>query len=274
MKIQAVEGDTRPMVSLTTDFGLKDPYVAEMKAVILDINPNANIIDITHDINKFDIRTAAYTLACAAPFFPKGTVHVVVVDPGVGTRRWPILVQTQRAIYVGPDNGVTTLAAGNEWIKHVFRITNRRLMLSTISNTFHGRDIFAPVAAHLTQGTHPTEFGPETKKISTPKFARVAKKKNMLIGEVLHIDSFGNIITNIREEELHSLSIEETVNVKIKNHTLRMKLGKAYADVKKGEPVALFGSHGFLEISVNQDSGAATFKVKTADRITLFRASR
>ena len=274
MKTQVAEPNMRPTISLTTDFGLKDPYVAEMKAVILRISPNANIIDITHDIDKFAVRTAAYALACAAPFFPMGTVHVVAVDPGVGTRRWPILVQTQKAFYVGPDNGVATLAAGNEGIEHIFRITNRRFMLSTISNTFHGRDIFAPVAAHLTRGTQPTELGSETEKILTPKFARVAKKKNMLISEVLHIDSFGNIITNIREEELHSLSIEETVNVKIKNHTLRMKLGKAYADVKKGEPVALFGSHGFLEISVNQDSGAATFKVKTADRITLFRASR
>jgi len=274
MKTQAAERNMRPTVSLTTDFGLKDPYLAEMKAVILGINPNANIIDITHDINKFDVRTAAYTLACAAPFFPKGTVHVAVVDPGVGTRRWPILVQTPKAFYVGPDNGAATLAAGNEGIEHIFRITNRRFMLSTISNTFHGRDIFAPVAAHLTRGTQPTELGPETEKILTPKFARVAKKKNMLISEVLHIDSFGNIITNIREEELHSINIEETVNIKINNHKLRMKLGKAYADVKKGEPVALFGSHGFLEISVNQDSGAATFKVKAGDRITLFRASR
>jgi hypothetical protein len=151
----------RPTVTLTSDFGLKDSYVAEMKAVILGISPSANIIDVSHDIEKFDVRMAAYALACAAPYFPKGTVHVVVVDPGVGTRRRSLLVQTQTAFYVGPDNGILALATNNQGIEHIFEITNPKFMLTRISNTFHGRDIFAPVAAHLANGTQPKEFGPD-----------------------------------------------------------------------------------------------------------------
>jgi S-adenosylmethionine hydrolase len=262
----------RPTISLTSDFGLRDSYVAEIKAVIVGISPNANIIDISHDIDKFDIRMAAYTLACAAPYFPKGTVHVAVVDPGVGTRRRPLLVQTQNAFYIGPDNGVLALATSNKGIEHIFEITNPKLMLTRTSNTFHGRDIFAPAAAHLANGTQPKQFGPEIKRISTPKFARVSRKRNMLTGEVLHIDGFGNIITNFRQEELDSMGIRETVNVKIKNHKLRLKLGKAYADVKKKEAVVLFGSHGFLEVSVNQGNAETAFKTKTGDKITLSKA--
>jgi S-adenosylmethionine hydrolase len=262
----------QPTVTLTTDFGLKDSYVAEMKAVILRISPNTTIIDITHDIEKFDIRMAAYTLACAAPYFPKDTVHVAVVDPGVGTKRRALLVQTQSAFYVGPDNGVLALATDNQGIKHIFGITNPKFMLTRISNTFHGRDIFAPVAAHLTNGTQPKEFGPEIKRISTPKFARVARKRNRLTGEVLHIDGFGNLITNFRKEELDSMGIKETVNIKIGNHKLRLKLGKAYEDVKKREAVALFGSHGFLEVSVNQGNAGTAFKAKRGDKITLLKA--
>lgn len=167
-----------PLITLTTDFGLMDPYVAEMKGVILDINPDANIVDVSHDIRKFDIRMAAYTLACATPYFPRGTVHMAVVDPHVGTRRRPVLIQTQNAFYVGPDNGTLPLAANNQRIKHVFEISNRKFMLSRISNTFHGRDIFAPAAAHLSNGIRPAAFGPEIRRISTLGFARIIRRKH------------------------------------------------------------------------------------------------
>lgn len=262
----------RPVITLTTDFGLKDPYVAEMKAVILGISPNTSIVDITHDIDKFDVKMAAYTLACASPYFPRGTVHVAIVDPHVGTKRRPILIQTQKEFYVGPDNGVLALAANNQGIEHVFEITNRRLMLSTISNTFHGRDIFAPVAAHLVGGTPPGEVGPEIRKIPTPSFARVVRRKNMLIGAVIHIDGFGNMITNFRQQKLDSLGIVETLKVKMKNRKLSLKLRRAYAEAKNKEALAIVGSHDFLEISVNQGDAGATFKARRGDKITLFKA--
>ena len=140
------------MITLTSDFGLKDPYVAEMKGAILTINPKATTIDVTHDVEKFNIREGAFMLASAAPYFPKGTVHLVVVDPGVGTERRAILIETKLGFFVGPDNGVLVLAAKNQGIKHIYQLTNPKFTLPNISGTFHGRDIFAPAAAHLDRG--------------------------------------------------------------------------------------------------------------------------
>jgi S-adenosylmethionine hydrolase len=257
------------LITLTTDFGMTDPYVAEMKGVILGINPNVNIVDLSHEIEKFNIRMAAYTLASASPYFPQGTIHVAVVDPGVGTKRRPLLIQTQKAFYIGPDNGLLTLAAREQQVKHVFQIANPKLMLPEISNTFHGRDIFAPAAAHLAKGIGPDEFGPEIRKIFTAKFARVARGKNTLIGEVLHTDRFGNIITNILAEDLHSIGAESSIYVRLKTRRLWLKLCKSYAEVKKKGALAIVGSHGFIEISVNQGDAASNLGAKTGDKITL-----
>jgi len=258
-----------PIITLTTDFGFRDPYVAEIKAVILSISPNARIVDVTHEVERFNIRMAAYALACAAPYFPKGTVHLAIVDPGVGTRRRAILIQTRDGSFIGPDNGVLVLAARNQGVEHVFEITNRKFTLPKISNTFHGRDIFSPVAAHLINGTKPEEFGPEIQKISTVRFTSVIRRKNMLLGEVLHIDGFGNIITNIGKKELDQMNLKEVVNVKFKSTKLGLKFCRAYAEVSKREALAIVGSHNFLEISVNQGNAARKFKVKAGDKITL-----
>ena len=261
-----------PIITLTTDFGLKDPYVAEMKAVILNISPNTKIVDITHQIEKFNIRMGAYVLAAASSYFPKGTIHVVVVDPGVGTRRKAILIQTKKGYFIGPDNGVLALAAENQGIEHVYKITNPKLKLPKISNTFHGRDIFAPAAAHLARGTPPSEFGPEIHKIVTPKFAKITRRKGGLIGEIIHIDGFGNIVTNFSEKELESMGIKGMVNIKLKNTRLKLKLCRAYAEVEAQKPLAIIGSHNFLEISVNQGNAADTFKTKVGDKVTLYRS--
>ena len=164
------------MITLTSDFGLKDPYVAEMKGVILTINPNATIIDITHDVEKFDIRMGAFMLASAAPYFSKGTVHLAVVDPGVGTERRAILVQTKQGFFVGPDNGVLMLAAKNQGIEHTYELSNPKFMLPKVSATFHGRDIFAPAAAYLDIGVKPAEFGPEITDAVMPEFTRVKRE--------------------------------------------------------------------------------------------------
>lgn len=259
----------RAIITLTTDFGLRDPYVAEMKAVILGINPNAAIVDLTHEIAKFDIRMGAYVLASASSYFPQGTIHVAVIDPGVGTRRRPIIIQTERASYVGPDNGVLILAASNQGIRHIYEISNRKLMLPKISATFHGRDIFAPAAAHLAKGVSHTEFGPKIHGIFAPDFTRIVRRKNAIVGEVIHIDGFGNIITNLGEKELKSMKIKDTVNIKLKNTQLKLRLCKAYAEVEKDKPLALLGSHNFLEISINQGDAAKFFKVKNGDKVTV-----
>jgi hypothetical protein len=262
----------RSIITLTTDFGLKDPYVAEMKAVILNISPDAVIVDVTHDIEKFNVRMGAYVLASASPYFPKGTVHVAVVDPGVGTERRPILIQTGRAFYIGPDNGVLVLAAKNEGVKHIYEIKNRRFMMPKISNTFHGRDVFAPAAAHLTKGTQPAEYGPEIREIVTPKFAKVIRRDDAFVGEILHVDGFGNVITNFREKELKALNVRDAVTVEIKGVNLKLKLCKAYAEVEAHKPLAIIGSHDFLEISINQGNAAKTFKIEAGDKIKLYRS--
>jgi hypothetical protein len=254
------------MITLTSDFGLKDPYVAEMKGVILTINPNATLIDITHDIEKFNIRKGAFTLASASPHFPDGTVHLAVVDPGVGTQRRAILIQAKRGFFVGPDNGLLILAAQNQGIEHVYQLANTKFMLPKVSSTFHGRDIFAPAAAYLEKGVQPVEFGPEIKDPAIPLFAQVKYSKGSLAGEVLDVDGFGNIITNINKKDVVSEE-GKTVSVELTGASLRLAFGKAYAQATRKQPILLIGSHGFLEIALNQASAAEKFRAKAGDKI-------
>jgi hypothetical protein len=253
---------------LTSDFGLKDPYVAEMKGVILSINPDATVVDITHQIGKFDIRAAAFALASAIPYFPDGTVHLAVVDPGVGTERRAIVVQTKRGFFVGPDNGILVLAAQSQSIKHVYMLTNPKFMMPMISGTFHGRDIFAPATAFLDKGIRPAEFGPEVKDPITPEFAKVKFSSGSLTGEVLEVDGFGNVITNINEKDAF-FKEGKTFDVESAIAKLKIPFGKTYAQAKPKEPIILIGSHGFLEIALNQESAAEKFHLKSGDKIKI-----
>lgn len=258
------------IITLTTDFGLRDPYVAEIKAVILNISSKAKIVDITHQIEKFNIRIGAYTLAAACPYFPKGTIHVAVIDPGVGTKRKAILIQAKQGYFIGPDNGVLALAAKSQGVRHIYRIENPKFMLPKISYTFHGRDVFAPAAAYLANGISPSEFGTEIRKIVMPAFAKVTKRKNTMTGEVIHIDDFGNVITNLREKDLESMDVKRMVNLKLKNIRLKLKLCKVYEEVEAQKPLAIIGSHNFLEISINQGNAAEKFQTRVGDIVTLY----
>jgi len=260
-----------PVVTLLSDFGLKDPYVAEMKAVILSICPETQIVDISHGIEKFNIRMGAFVLASAAPYFPPDTIHVTVVDPGVGTQRRPIIVETRRCLYVGPDNGLLVLAAQREGIHHVYNISDPRYMLPLVSRTFHGRDVFAPVAAHLAKGCSPSEFGPEIHDYAIPKFAKPYSKKGELFGEVLHIDDFGNVISNISVEDLEKMGICEggLLRVKLKGEALTLKLCSAYGEAPVKTPLAIIGSGDFLEVSINQGDASQAFKVKIGNSVRI-----
>jgi S-adenosylmethionine hydrolase len=257
------------IVTLTTDFGLRDPYAAEMKAAILGICPNAAIIDVTHEIVKFNVRMGAFVLASAAPYFPDGSVHVAVVDPGVGTPRRPIVIQTEQTFFIGPDNGVLVLAAQKQSIEKIHELANPKFMLPKVSNTFHGRDVFAPVAAHLLNGVKPAEFGPEISAAAEAEFVKVKRKNDALLGEVLHVDGFGNIITNISELEVEQNRLKGAVNVELTSCKLKLAFCRAYGEMKPHEPLALIGSHGFLEISINQGNAAEQFKTKAGDTITV-----
>jgi len=257
------------IITLITDFGLKDPYPAEMKAAILSICPNAIIVDITHEIAKFNIRMGAHVLASAVPYFPKDSVHVAVVDPGVGTRRRSIIVQTRQSFFVGPDNGILVLAAEKQGIVRVHELTNPRLMLPKVSNTFHGRDIFAPAAAHLLKGVKPAEFGPEIREAAKPEFTNVTRRNGTLVGEVLRVDGFGNIITNINEKEVAQSNVKSKISVELPGYKLKLKVCNAYGEAEPQEPLVLIGSHGFLEISINQGNAAENFGTKPGDTIKL-----
>ena len=267
MKI--VDEATVSIITLLSDFGSKDPYVAEIKAVILSIHPQARIVDITHEIEKFNIRMGAFVLASAAPYFPPGTIHVGVVDPGVGTKRRPIIVETKRSYYVGPDNGLLMLAVQKEGVGHVYHVNNPHYMLPRVSRTFHGRDIFAPVAAHLARGRPPSEFGPEIQDYSLPEFAKPRVRKGGLIGEVLYIDDFGNVFSNLLEKDLKKMDIHDecTLCVKLNDKMLTLKLCSAYGQVPAGTPLAIIGSSDFLEVSVNQGSASRMFKMKIGDSL-------
>lgn len=254
------------MITLTTDFGLKDPYIAEIKGVIYSLNPKANIVDLSHLIDKYNVRMAAFILASAAPYFPKDTIHLAIVDPGVGTARRAIAVQTKHAFFIGPDNGILILASQVQGIQYICEINNPQYMLSKVSSTFHGRDLFAPAAAYLDKGVNLKEFGAEITDPITPKYALVERKNGSLFGEVLHVDGFGNVITNINETEI---SQAKHVKVNLHHFSLQLVLAGTYSEAKSQEPLALIGSHSFLELSINQGSFSEKYHVTPGDRLEL-----
>jgi len=262
-----------PVITLLSDFGLRDPYVAEMKAVILSICPQARLVDVSHEVEKFNVRMGAFVLASSASYFPEGTIHVAVVDPGVGTKRRALLVEAERAFFVGPDNGLLVLAAERQGrIRHVYSLTNRRFMLSRVSHTFHGRDIFAPVAAHLAKGSYkPSDFGSEISDYVVPKFAKPRLTKNALFGEVLHVDDFGNIVTNISRAEFEKTGIRKgaMLRLRVGDKVIKLKFCSAYGEVPVGKSLALIGSHDFFEIAVNQGNASKRFKTKVEDVVSI-----
>ena len=240
------------IITLTTDFGLKDAYVGTMKGVILSIFPQARLVDITHEVEPQNILQARFLLRNFISYFPKGTVHLVVVDPGVGSERRPILVESQGQFLVGPDNGVFTDffpdSAG------IFHLNKSEFFLEKISQTFHGRDIFAPASAHLASGREPEEMGePITDPVSFP-FPKPEKQGNLLLGEVIYIDRFGNLITNLSGEEIPENALIRIVGKEIPG------LSKSYAQHSPGTLLAIIGSSGFLEISLANDNASLRLK--------------
>ena len=258
----------KPIITLLTDFGLKDPYVASMKGVILNINPRCTLVDLTHQVSSHDIKEGAFILAQAYSTFPKGTIHLCVVDPGVGGPRKPILIVSQNYFFIGPDNGLFTFAMRGEKVKQVVLLRNPRFFLSEISSTFHGRDIFAPVAAHLSLGIKPDFFGPLIKSWNELSFPKPIKRQGKLIGEVLHIDTFGNLVTNIDDQLLSPFSKDQPIFIHVGRRTLR-GLKKGYWEGKRNELVALIGSGGFLEISVREGNAQKALKVKKGDLVVV-----
>ncbi|MEW6145085.1 MAG: SAM-dependent chlorinase/fluorinase [Thermodesulfobacteriota bacterium] len=244
------------VITLITDFGTKDHYAGVMKGVILGINPDAVIVDITHEIEKYNIFEAAFKLRNYYGCFPHGTVHVAVVDPGVGGPRRPIAIEAGGYFFVGPDNGIFSPALGCLDSPVAIEITRSRYMLKDVSATFHGRDIFAPAAAHISSGVGIRELGdkaPEPVKLEIPQPSVYG---NEISGEVLYADSFGNLITNIPGKAVGTGS-----RIYAGRHGIDGVSG-AYGEAEKGELVAIIGSSGLLEISVNQGSARELMRGK------------
>jgi S-adenosylmethionine hydrolase len=226
------------------------------------------MIDITHQVPPHDIEEGAFILANAYSAFPKGTIHLSVVDPGVGSQRKPILFVTKNYFFIGPDNGLFTLALQREKVRQAVGLTNRKYFLPHGSNTFHGRDIFAPVAAHLSLGTKPKAFGHEIGSWAELPFQRPGMKEGKLVGKVIHIDTFGNLVSNIDEGLLSPFSKDQSCFINVGRRTIQ-GLKKGYWEAMKNEPIALIGSGGFLEISVREGNAQKSLRVKKGDRIVV-----
>jgi S-adenosylmethionine hydrolase len=250
-----------PLITLTTDFGEGSPYIAAMKGVILAINPRVRIVDITHAIGPQDIRRGAMVLAEVTPLYPRGTLHIAVVDPGVGSDRAIVYTEIGDQRYIGPDNGLfSRLAAGCEPSK-IRAITEERLFRRPVAPTFHGRDIMAPAAAHLSLGVDPDELGPPLERLASLDWPGAAKLANRIVGEVTAIDSFGNLITNITRDMLADAPTDESVAILCDEHETR-GIFKTYSDQPAMTLIALVGSNDCLELAIVDDSAAVMLGVR------------
>ena len=282
MELQFVEDDflsfslTRrkkcvSVIALTTDFGQQDGYVGAMKGVILRIAPSVTLVDVSHDIAPQNIAEAAFILYSSYHYFPTGTVHLTVVDPGVGTTRRPIAIRTTQGIFVAPDNGVLSYILAHEESWSAVHLTESRYWLPHVSHTFHGRDIFAPVAAHLAAGTAMDQLGPEIRDlVQLPLYDVVETGSSRLSATVLYVDRFGNIVTNLAAGS--SIAGEPIARA---GNTLRALIGgqtiqgllSTYGNANAGDLLLLVGSSGFVEIACCGGNAAVELDIHVGDTV-------
>lgn len=252
------------IVTLLTDFGTGDYFVGAMKGALLAVNPDVQVVDITHEVPAHDVESAAFTLLAAFETFPAGTVHVAVVDPGVGSARRAVAVEGESQIFVGPDNGLFGHVYERLEGFRVFHAADEKFFRAEVSPTFHGRDVFAPVAGALSRGTRPNELGPEvTDFVRLPFAAPVRREGSTLAGRVIHVDRFGNCVTNIAPRDLDSKALERGARLRVVGREIT-SFRRFFADgggAAAGEPFAVWGSAGLLEIAVFRDSAARVLGV-------------
>jgi len=259
----------RPIITLTTDYGTNDHFVGAMKGVILNVNPEATVVDNTHGVIAHDILDGALAIGRTYKYFPARTIHVVVVDPGVGTQRRPILVAGDTHYFVAPDNGVLSVIFDQSETIHAWHITSEHYFLHPVSNTFHGRDIFAPVAGWLSKSWQTASFGEEITDyvrfaIPKPKTAGTAVK-----GVVLRVDHFGNLITNVTPEDVPGL-VGANASVKIRAGNAEVKkMCATFSEGAAGEPIGIVGSSGYLEIVVNKGNASKALGAVRGSEVTV-----
>ena len=264
----------RPIITLTTDFGLKDPFVGIMKGIILGINPKAEIIDIAHNITPHNILEASHVISISYKYFPPTSIHVIVVDPEVGSPRKPLLIVTENHYFIGPDNGVFSHiieAHRNSYIFRVIHITATHNYIQPEGPTFHGRDVFAPVAAWFSKGIDSSKFGEIIDDyVVLPLPKTMVKNENIFEGEVVHIDSFGNAMTNITKNDIEKLSPEHyKEKLKVIYRDQQIKFVYYYAEVEDSRLSAIINSFGFLELFCYRGNASGTQNIKVGDKVSV-----
>ncbi len=259
------------IITLTTDFGLRDAYVGSMKGVILSIHPHVRIVDITHELPAHRILPAAYLLREACPRFPPGTVHLAVVDPGVGGQRTPLLLKIDERFYVGPDNGIFGLLAADLTLQGAWKLENREHFIHPVSSTFHGRDVFAPVAAHLAAGTPPEAFGPPVTEPSSLSIPAHQEEGGTLRGQIVWIDRFGNCVTNLSEKVVSGWARGASFRIRAASKTIA-EMSATYESTPEGEALSLINSLGYLEVACNRARADRTLDLREGDPVVLERA--
>jgi S-adenosylmethionine hydrolase len=258
-------------ISLLTDFGFDDNFVGVMKAVILNINPRAKIVDLSQMVEPQEIFEAAFLLGSSYAYFPKGTVHLVVVDPGVGSKRKGIIVKTRNYVFIAPDNGVLSFVLQKERPIKVVEIRNSKYFLKPVSSTFHGRDIFAPVAAYLSRGRDINNFGKRLTSYQKLDFPKIKVSADTLTGEIVYLDRFGNLVSNIGKKDFSNFVQKGKFKIFVRNKTID-RLSDSYSEVHPPKPLALFDSFSFLEIAVNSNSAEKLLNAKKGTAIKIVRS--
>ena len=259
------------IVTLLSDFGDHDHYVSEMKGTVLGLCPSAVLVDITHEIEKFNIRMGAFMLATSVRYFPEETIHIAVVDPSVGGPRRSLLVESTHFIFLGPDNGILIPAASADGIKGVYSIENPEFMRHPVSPTFHGRDVFAYTAGKIAAGAQLQHVGLRVSDFVPAAFRRAVASTGRVACEVLRIDSFGNTLTTATENDLKSagMKVGDSVKMRVRGRVCGLRMARTYSDSVEGKPVLLVGSHGFVEVALNRASAAKRYRMRVGDRLTL-----
>ena len=260
--------EQRPVITLTTDFGTTDPYVAAMKGVIFGIHPGATVVDLTHGVAPHDVLAGAFQVRCGFSCFPPASVHVVVVDPGVGSARRPLLMVTEQHRFLAPDNGVLTLVPDVEEVRSVYHITATHYFRNPVSHTFHGRDVFAAAAAWLSKGIDPAQFGDpvdDWKRLEIPR-AQTAPDGTVR-GVIWSVDRFGNLISGIPGTALENLRAKATPNMTAGKH--RLTEVRAYHEIPEGGAAFLVNSFGLLEIAAHRRSAAQMLGLKRGDAVEI-----
>ncbi len=270
-----MENQVCPPIVLVTDFGHGDAFVGILKAVILSINPKALIVDLSHGVPPGDIPYGSFVLSSGAPFFPKGSIFCVVVDPGVGTNRKPILVTTQDHVFIGPDNGVLYRAAQRNRIQSVTHLNREKYFLDKVSNTFHGRDIFAPVAAHVSLGVSAENFGPGLDEMMDFDFPKPGRQGSRLNLTVIHKDTFGNLTLNITGERFRKFAPKGFVLECPGKGQVRIRdMAQTYGAALDNTPFILESSTGFMEIAVKNGNAARITGLDRMDKVILWADSQ